>query len=113
MNGLVQIEQALNTLRQYIERTIQKIGVIFGQIIFKVFQGEIHTVAVNPRIVVSSAHDVVPDQVTFDLDGALSIPPSVRQALDTLMVSKFGRVLVEINKGVVDRICVCSEIRFA
>ncbi len=107
------IARALDTLRKYLQRTVQKIGVIFGQIVFKVFQGEIRTVAVNPRLVISSSHDVVPCQVTFNLDGALAIPKSVRQALDTLMVGNFGHLLVEIKNGFVDQITLCSEIRYA
>ena len=112
MQGVITVKEALNTLRQHIQRIIKKIGLILGQIVFKVFEGEVSCMVVNPQFVISPDNDLIQGDVSLNFEGAFDLPESVQQALDALMISKFGRVLVDIKNGAVRAICVCSDVRY-
>jgi hypothetical protein len=113
MHGVTQIEKALRTLREHIQQTINNIGLIFGQIVFKVFQGEIRCMDVDARFTIAPPNKSAPSQISLNFQGAFDFPESVQWALETLMVSKFGMLVVDIKEQVVKSVWVCSQIRFA
>ena len=113
MKGAEQVKRALITLRQFIQQTISKIGVIFGQVIFKVFEGEVTSTVVNLQFVLSPANNLAKGRAVLNFCEPMVIPESVQRALEILMCSDFGRIIVDIKRGVVRWISVCSEARFA